>query len=124
MFQHPVILLVILLILVTGCSKDTALTQAAGRDDFGTVKALLAQGANVNECNEKCETPLMFATAHARIEIVQLLLAHGADVHARNTGGTTALFYAASTKGRTENAKVLLASGADANATLPNGYSP
>ena len=62
-----------------------------------TVKALLAEGADVNATVErgltKGMTPLMVA-AMENAEIVKILLENGADVNARADGVGTALYFA------------------------------
>lgn len=51
-------------------------------------------GANVNEINMFGVTPLMFAVSKSNVEIVELLIEHGADVSAEAEGSYTPLFYA------------------------------
>jgi ankyrin repeat protein len=54
---------------------------------------------------------------------VELLLAHGADINARDIGGRTQLHYAAE-EGRVNVAELLLAHGADVNAKDNEGKTP
>lgn len=57
------------------------------RNDIITTKFLLDNGANIH-VNESSPTnnitPLCYSAAHGHLEMVQLLLAYGANVHAKN----------------------------------------
>lgn len=67
------------------------------------------------------QTGLMLAVSHGRMDMVQALLAHGADVNIQDDEGSTALM-CASEHGHVEIVKLLLARpGCDA--TLSDGVS-
>lgn len=67
------------------------------------------------------QTGLMLAVSHGRMDMVQALLAHGADVNVQDDEGSTALM-CASEHGHVEIVKLLLAqSGCDA--TLSDSVS-
>lgn len=127
---------------------ETLLMSCAGTGTTAAVASLLEHGAsNVNAREESYgQTALMRAAAQDNPEVVRLLLAHGADVHARSTtydlavslgnataergGGSvmvpqrgfTPLLFAAR-HGRVENARLLLDAGADVNEVSPPGES-
>jgi ankyrin repeat protein len=61
------------------------------------------------------KTPLFAAAAKGHADVIQVLLAHGADIHARDDWGGTPLHRAAG-EGQTRSAEVLLEAGADVNA--------
>jgi ankyrin repeat protein len=64
-----------------------------------------------------------YAAAYGHTDTVQALLAHGADVNAKeNRKGTTALFFA-SVGGHTEMVRALLVGGADVNAKSNNSFT-
>gem|GEM_PF-6847576 len=86
--------------------------RATTRDD---TPVLVAAAHAVNFDDEK-STPLTFNPAG----VVQVLLAHGADVHARDREGNTALHEANSEA----VARALLAGGADPNARNVKGETP
>ncbi|GET41720.1 ankyrin repeat domain-containing protein [Microseira wollei] len=70
------------------------------RGDAKTVEAVLAQGANVNVTGGvtpvgESNTALMWAAAEGHLDVVNILLAHGADVNVKNDANYTALMYAA-----------------------------
>lgn len=67
-------------------------------------------------------TPLMLACNLGQDEAVELLIEHGADIMARNSGGATALHYSIY---RTSNATILLLkSGAAIDTQSINGLTP
>ena len=65
----------------------------------------------VNVADSRGYTPLTLAAYHGELESVKMLLAAGADVHAKDRTGRTALMGAAF-KGHVEIARLLLARGA------------
>ena len=76
----------------------TPLHWAAYQLDAGLVRRLLSQrGASANTQNRYGASPLGEAVKAANAEIVELLLAAGADVEAPNADGETALMLAART---------------------------
>jgi ankyrin repeat protein len=73
----------------------TALFHAIHTRQVDAVRLLLDRGVSPNR-PARLLTPLAMAAADRDPTIVQLLLAHGADVHARGLGGATALSVAVS----------------------------
>ncbi|MCM5663680.1 ankyrin repeat domain-containing protein [Galbibacter mesophilus] len=64
------------------------------KGDLATVQKLLSLGANVNE-KSVGRTPAMYAARYNRAEILELLIAHDADLKAKCSGkGLTAMEYA------------------------------
>jgi ankyrin repeat protein len=61
----------------------------------GTLRALIAGGADVNAKTEDGWTALMVAVGKGRTAIVEALIAGGADVNAKTEDGWTALMVAA-----------------------------
>jgi len=64
---------------------------------------------------------LMFAAMNPNPEVVKVLLENGADIHARNEYGWTALMWAAAMNPNSGVAKALLEAGADVNAKEKDG---
>src|ERR1700759_4372684 len=60
-------------------------------NDLNVLKALIAEGKNVNVKGERDSTPLMYASAFGSVEAVKLLLDAKADVNASNALGMIAL---------------------------------
>jgi len=104
-------LILVLLFLMTGCA--TPLRQTVEKGDINGVKALLDQGADVNE-SFYGETALMLASGYGHIEIVKMLLDRGATniSAAASSHGWTALSYAAE-RGHTDIVNLLIDRGAD-----------
>jgi ankyrin repeat protein len=127
---------------------ETVLMTCSRAGEAKAVKALLAHGADV-KLKEFAhdQTALMWAAAESHPDVVRLLIGAGADVRARSLvysstvvgeqtqragreklnytvqrGGMTALLFAARAND-VESARLLLAAGANANDTLPDGMS-
>lgn len=129
-------------------SGETVLMTCARAGNAAAVRALLRRGALVNAKEPAHEqTALMWAAAQSHPQAVAVLLEGGADLHARSRqytqtvtsevtqragreelnytvprGGSTALLFAARA-GDVESARLLIAAGANANDTLPDGTS-
>ena len=99
---------------------------AAGLGNKARVQGLIEQGAEVNSRGPGGRdvpsggTALMLAAARGYIDVVRLLLSHGADPNLADEGGGTALIYTV-WKGHTEIVRVLLEHGADPEAATRDG---
>ena len=81
-----------------------------------------SQDVNARSFDQK-ETPLHISSRQGHVEITRVLLEHGADREARNSGDYNALERAAE-MGHVELVQVLLEYGADANARDERGCTP
>jgi uncharacterized protein len=121
---------------------DTALMNAAKAGSLQGVQALIAAGADVEARDGySFQTPIMWAAAFNKADIVRILAENGADINALSAelifsgiqqggvqgdfpnGGLTSLHHAARENG-IETVSVLLALGADPNILDPQGISP
>ncbi|MCK6578680.1 MAG: ankyrin repeat domain-containing protein [Anaerolineae bacterium] len=102
----------------------TALMQAVNANDAARVRALIAQGVNINEYDSAGDAPLVMAAYQGHAEIVKLLLEAGADLTVVDPGMKATALHAASYAGRTEAARLLVEAGIDIDRQGPyNGYT-
>ncbi|PHK33334.1 ankyrin [Nostoc linckia z16] len=73
--------------------KATPLATAISKGDVDAVKKFIEYGADVNERSNGI-TPLMLAARYNNVEIINLLVASGANLKAKDDKGYTALKYA------------------------------
>lgn len=94
----------------------TPMTEAATLADARIIGMLLKAGVSANAANPGGETALMSVARTNHVDAARLLIAHGADVNAREGWrGQTALMWAAA-QGQPEMVKLLIQHGADVNA--------
>ena len=88
--KHLLITTIAAVVLV-GCGKSDDIWTAAEEGNVKAVKGYLANGVNVDKRDESYGgTPLHFA-AYRGNEVVELLIANGADVNAKNQADATPL---------------------------------
>ncbi|HLK61388.1 MAG TPA: ankyrin repeat domain-containing protein [Chthonomonadaceae bacterium] len=132
---------------------NVLLVQAAKKGDLARATSLLSQGADPNcrdydehpseevqnqpmysagmqsgmipWAGDRHKTVLQCALAreHENVELVRLLLQHGAKIQTTDEAGTTPLMLAAWFNA-VESMKLLIGNGADVNVTDKNGYTP
>ncbi|KAJ3115228.1 hypothetical protein HDU96_001012 [Phlyctochytrium bullatum] len=102
----------------------TLLGLASASLNAPAVKLLLEKGAPVNPVptGHRSKPPLFFALEEDNLEILQLLVQHGADLNSRYRGDTA--LHRAAAKGRPEVVKLLLEFGADIEALNEDGLTP
>lgn len=93
------------------------------KDPLEDVEELLEKDADLNARDCFGDTPLIYACANNRTEILRLLIQKGADVRSKGKGGRTALHLAAE-KGHAEMVSQLIKSGAFVNAQNEKGMTP
>jgi len=110
---------------LAGPGGETPLHTAARTGIPGPVKALLKAGAKPNTEPDRPthQTALMWAASEGNTEVVELLLAAGADLNAQLASGFNAWLFAVRA-GRTETVRALLKAGADLNYATPPGPKP
>lgn len=104
--------------------------RAIENNDITVVRELLNQGADVNITADKyegfffeswsCSKPLTFASQLGNIDIIELLLAHDADIEGATNDGDTALITASRYR-RLDVIEILLKHGANINAQNKQG---
>jgi ankyrin repeat protein len=104
------------------------LVKAAGAGDVAKVRSLLDQGVDPNAASSGMgRSALAYAAFYKRAEVMEVLLAAGADPNARSKLGQTALHEVLNAPGpsrKLEMVKLLLAHGADVNAKDNIGMTP
>ncbi|XP_015929424.1 poly [ADP-ribose] polymerase tankyrase-2 [Parasteatoda tepidariorum] len=93
------------------------LLEASKAGDTEVVKKILSSHLPVVNCRDvdgRQSTPLHFAAGYNRVSVVEYLLQHGADVHAKDKGGLVPLHNACS-YGHYEVAELLVKYGANVN---------
>jgi len=92
--------------------------------DIDAVKRFLSEGCDVNSRDSLGLTPLHLAAMHGHTDIMELLIAKGADLEARDQHwGNTPLLHA-TPYGRTEAVRLLLEKGANIEARDGHGLTP
>ena len=90
-----------------------------GTSNFQVVELLLSRGANKEHRNVSDYTPLSLAASGGYVNIIKLLLSHGAEINSRTGSklGISPLMLAAM-NGHTAAVKLLLDMGSDINAQV------
>uniref|UniRef100_A0A3B4Y1S1 Poly [ADP-ribose] polymerase n=1 Tax=Seriola lalandi dorsalis TaxID=1841481 RepID=A0A3B4Y1S1_SERLL len=102
-------------VLIGNSEVDRQLLEASKTGDLEAVKKLCTvQNVNCRDVEGRQSTPLHFAAGYNRLAVVQFLLQHGADVHAKDKGGLVPLHNACS-YGHYEVAELLVLHGAVVN---------
>ena len=102
-------------VVLMWCWPSMDIWTAAGTGNIGAVKKHLDAGVDVNASNFAGWTPLHRAAIKGHTQIIQLLIANGADVNAKHDAfGTTPLHYAAE-EGHKKIAELLITKGANVN---------
>src|SRR5437879_10311512 len=113
-----------LLAAASAADVNADLQTAVKAGDLDRVKTLLDQRADVNSRNAVGAAPIHEAAWNGNVELIDLLLARGADVNLRHAdGGSTPLHYAVITN-HVEAVRTLLKHGADLQAEYRSGATP
>ncbi|XP_026133026.1 tankyrase-2 isoform X2 [Carassius auratus] len=108
----------------SGSAEPRELFEACRSGDLERVKRLVCPvNVNSRDTAGRKSTPLHFAAGFGRRDVVDYLLQHGANVHARDDGGLISLHNACSF-GHAEVVSLLLQHGADANSRDNWNYTP
>lgn len=102
--------------------KNESLISAVQSGQAEIVEMLLAEGADVNQADQRGDTALMLAVEGKHAEIVDVLLARGVNVNQVDKNGNTILMDFAWC-GRDEVVELLLARGANVNQVGRDGVT-
>jgi ankyrin repeat protein len=106
-----------------GAMADSAVADAAMRQDYQAIERLLSSKADLNAAQPDGTTALHWAAYRGDVKVAAKLLAAHANPAALTDTGMTPLSLACE-NGNTDLVRLLLKSGADANQTLSNGETP
>lgn len=131
---RPCVCLVLALVVVLAAAPTSLaqnesagpieLFQAVRSGDVAALRALVAEGADVNTPDDQGRNLLGFAAVQGDVDMTRLLLKAGAEVNARSDpGGWTALLVA-TTSNQPAVARTLIQAGADVELTTADGWSP
>uniref|UniRef100_A0A0E0CKQ3 F-box domain-containing protein n=1 Tax=Oryza meridionalis TaxID=40149 RepID=A0A0E0CKQ3_9ORYZ len=101
---------------------ETPLAYAVNGANIATVRYLLDHGAHPDKVDNKGFTPLHFAAEEGYCNIVELLLAKGAQVDSMSVRGTP--LHLAATNGQHRVVEILLDHNADCNKIVSAVYTP
>ena len=101
----------------TATTAEETLIKACNSGDVTAVCSLLENRVSADACSFG-KLPIVAASASGHVEIVELLLEHGAKVDMRENNGLSALFIA-SENGHTEMVRLLLEYGAEVDLQIP-----
>ena len=117
-------LLTALVSLAAAPRGDSPVADAAMRDDVAAVRALLADGADVNTPRGDGMTGLHWAALNGNAEIARLLIGAGADLEAVTRIGAHTPLHVAGREGSGEIVAVLSEAGANVAAVTETGAMP
>ena len=109
---------------VTGVAPDAPMADAAMRGDAEAVRALLADGADVNAAHGDGMTGLHWVALNGNAEIARLLIGAGAALEAGTRLGAHTPLHVAARAGHGEVVEILAGAGADAAALTETGAAP
>ena len=86
-------------VISTSSDVELQLLEAAKSGDVNLVRNLITAHPNIVNCRDvdgRHSTPLHFAAGYNRLAVVEFLLLHNAEVHAKDKGGLVPLHNACS----------------------------
>jgi uncharacterized protein len=116
--------IVVGLAVSAGAAGPSSISDAAMRGDRASVLALIKQGADVNAPQGDGVTALHWAARTADAELVQALVAAGANTGVRTAFGAYTPLHLAAERGSAPIVAALLAAGAAADAKTSTGATP
>ena len=112
------------LVTPAATTTDSTIADAAKRDDIEAIRALIADGADVNAAHGDGMTGLHWAALNGNGEIARLLIDAGAALEAATRLGAHTPLHVAAKEGQGEVVAILAAAGADPAAVTETGAMP
>lgn len=110
-----------LLLAALVSAGDSRVSEAAARGDRNAVRSLLQQGADIDGAQGDGSTALHWAALNDDLEMVNLLIAAGANVKVTTREGAITPLFMACQNGNAAIIAALLKAGAPANSVKANG---
>lgn len=101
---------------------QAALIEAVDAGDLAAVQTAVKRGADLNAPGPFQRTPLHHAAKTVKVEMIEWMLAHGANAMAKDRQGTTALHVAAEEDG--DMCRLLITAGVPVNIRNESGLTP
>ena len=121
----PGVVLLTALVSVAAIPRgDSPVADAAMRDDVAAVRALLAEGADVDAPRGDGMTGLHWAALNGNAEIARMLVGAGADLEAATRIGAHTALHVAGREGSGEVVAILAEAGANVGAVTETGATP
>ncbi len=116
--------LAVSMLLTSAAAPDSPLADAAMKGDVAAVRALLANGADVNAARGDGMTALHWAAETGNADIAEVLVSAGAIIEVTTRLGAYTPLHVAGRQGAADVAWVLLEAGANARAMAATGSTP
>lgn len=100
------------------------LHKACEKSDIQAVKQHLDAGADVNDKDDKGFAPLVYACGEGHVELSELLIDKGANMHVKAGCPASSPLHAAASENYEEIAALLIIKGADVNIKNDDGETP
>jgi ankyrin repeat protein len=127
LFHAPVPRIAIILLIALACSIPAIcgeIHDAAKAGDLAKVKVLLTENPELVSSKWYGRMPLHEAAVNGHKDVVELLLAKGADVNAKDRNGNMTPLHWGVWSYKKDVVELLLANGADVKARNNNGLTP
>ena len=104
-----------------GCNSIMSVLRGTG--DYDTVRWLIEQGVEVNDCDRKGFTAVHKAAKKSNLHVLKLLKTSGANTHAQSKDGYNSIMSVLKGTGDCDTVRWLIEEGVDVNHSNRKGYT-